>query len=115
VLQQCVGLKVEGDDVYLSVAGGLRVGEPGADLGIAFAVFSAKRERALPVGLAVFGEIGLAGELRYVRNYSQRLNEAVKLGFRRVVAPPARGEKAPAGMEVFEAATLQLAIEAIES
>lgn len=114
VLQQCAGLRVEGDDVYLSVAGGMRVSEPGMDLGIALAVHSAKQGRALPGDLAVFGEVGLAGELRYVRNYGLRLAEAGKLGFRRVIAPPARGERAPNGVKLCEAGTLQSALELID-
>ena len=66
VLEKRVGLALLGDDVFVSVAGGLEVPEPAADLGVAAAVASSFRNRALPAHTAVFGEVGLAGEVRGV-------------------------------------------------
>jgi DNA repair protein RadA/Sms len=70
------------------VAGGLRVNEPAADLGIALAIASAFRGVALPAGTVAFGELGLSGEVRAVAQRARRAGEARKLGFTTIVAPP---------------------------
>ena len=88
VLERRAGMNLGGMDVYASVAGGLRVSEPAADLGIALAIASGFRNRAVAADIAVFGEIGLSGELRRVSQTSRRLAEARKLGFTRAIAPP---------------------------
>jgi len=77
-----------GHDVYASVAGGLRVYEPAADLGIALAIASAFRNVPLPSDAAAFGEIGLAGEIRVVGQSARRTGEARKLGFTTVFSAP---------------------------
>jgi DNA repair protein RadA/Sms len=77
-------------DVFVNVAGGIRVDEPGADLAVALAVASAQSGRALESGgrpLACFGEVGLTGELRYVAHAERRVAEAKKFGLDRVLAP----------------------------
>jgi DNA repair protein RadA/Sms len=88
VLERRAGLQLGTHDVYASVAGGLRVLEPAADLGIALAIASAFRGVALPAGSVAFGELGLSGEVRPVSQRARRTNEARKLGFTTVVAPP---------------------------
>jgi DNA repair protein RadA/Sms len=88
VLERRAGMHLGTHDVYASVAGGLRVSEPAADLGIALAVASAFRGIALPAGTVAFGELGLSGEVRAVSQRSRRANEARKLGFDAIVAPP---------------------------
>jgi DNA repair protein RadA/Sms len=88
VLERRAGLALGTYDVYASVAGGLRVAEPAADLGIALAVASAFRGTPLPAGLAAFGELGLSGEVRAVAGRARRAKEARKLGFSKLVAPP---------------------------
>jgi DNA repair protein RadA/Sms len=88
VLERRAGMSIGSHDVYASVAGGLRINEPAADLGIALAIASAFRARALPAATAVFGELGLSGEVRGVAQRSRRIAEARKLGFRTIVAPP---------------------------
>jgi DNA repair protein RadA/Sms len=88
VLERRAGMHLGTHDVYASVAGGLRVSEPAADLGIALAVASAFRDIALPAGTVAFGELGLSGEVRAVSQRSRRANEARKLGFDAIVAPP---------------------------
>jgi DNA repair protein RadA/Sms len=92
VLERRAGLALGTSDVYVSVAGGLRINEPAADLGIALAVASTFRGRPLPAGTAVFGELGLSGEVRTVSARGRRCAEARKLGFASIVAPPAPRE-----------------------
>jgi len=89
VLERRCGMRLGDQDVYVSVAGGLRVVDPAADLGMALAIASAFRDRPVRDELACFGEIGLAGEVRAVTGAVRRANEAAKLGFRRPVVPAA--------------------------
>ncbi len=97
VLETRCGLVTAGRDIYLNVAGGLRVQEPAADLAVAAALISSLENRPLPPDSVVFGEIGLAGEVRAVGWAEARLREARKLGFRRAIVPPL--ETCPEGME----------------
>ena len=94
VLEKRTGLKVAGMDVFVNVAGGVRVNEPAADLGIATAIVSSFLDRAVPVDLVAFGELGLTGELRAVSMGVPRLQEAAKLGFERAVTPKANAAEA---------------------
>jgi DNA repair protein RadA/Sms len=87
VLQRRAGITIGADDVYVSVAGGARVVEPGADLAIVLAVASAKRDRAVGDAVIALGEVGLGGEVRQVPQTARRLTEAVRLGFRRAIVP----------------------------
>jgi DNA repair protein RadA/Sms len=87
-------------DVYLNAAGGVRVVEPGADLGVALALVSSRLDLPLPPDAAACGEIGLGGELRRVGRTDLRIREAVRLGFRRVLVPEAVAPGAlPAGAQ----------------
>jgi DNA repair protein RadA/Sms len=88
VLERRAGMSLGSFDVYASVAGGLRVIEPAADLGVALAIASAFRGVALPADGVAFGELGLSGEVRPVAQRSRRIAEAHRLGFSTVVAPP---------------------------
>ncbi len=87
VLEKRAGLHLASSDVYVSVAGGVRVDEPAADLGVAVAVASSHREHAVDPSTVVVGEVGLSGEVRAVSQIARRVAEAAKLGFRRVVLP----------------------------
>ncbi len=87
VLEKRAGLHLASCDVYTSVAGGVRVDEPAADLGIACAVASSHRERPVDAATVVVGEVGLGGEVRAVSQITRRAAEAAKLGFRRMVLP----------------------------
>jgi len=87
ILERRVGMQLGGHDIYASVAGGLRISEPAADLGIALAIASAFRDVPLAANVAAFGELGLSGEVRAVGQAARRTAEAVKLGFARVIAP----------------------------
>jgi DNA repair protein RadA/Sms len=88
VLERRAGLHLGSHDVYASVAGGLRISEPAADLGIALAIASAFRGTPLGSATAAFGELGLSGEVRPVAGRARRIAEARKLGFENVLAPP---------------------------
>ena len=96
VLETRCGIGLAGRDVYLNVAGGMRIAEPAADLAVAGAVLSAVSDRPAPADAVMFGEIGLGGEVRGVGRPALRLREAAKLGFSRAVAPTrSDGEQAP--------------------
>lgn len=90
VLEARCGLAMSGRDVYLNVAGGLRIVEPGADLAVAAALVSSLLDRPVPDATVFFGEVGLAGEIRAVGHMQTRMKEAQKLGFQRAVLPEAR-------------------------
>lgn len=87
ILERRAGLQLGAHDVYVSVAGGLRVVEPAADLGIALAIASSFRNRALPPNSAAFGELGLSGELRAVTGAPRRSSEAAKHGYGTLFTP----------------------------
>ncbi|GAC1586061.1 MAG: hypothetical protein NVS3B28_09480 [Candidatus Velthaea sp.] len=87
VLERRAGMQLGGHDIYASVAGGLRVSEPAADVGIALAIASAFRNMPIAGNLAAFGELGLSGELRTIGQPARRAAEATKLGFTRLVTP----------------------------
>lgn len=78
---------VADQDVYASAAGGAKLNEPGLDLGVCLAVASSMCDRPLPADMAVFGEVGLGGEIRQVSHAPRRVTEAARLGFRRVIVP----------------------------
>jgi DNA repair protein RadA/Sms len=88
VLEKRAGIALGSLDVFLSVAGGLMVDEPAADLAVVLAVASSQRDAALTPGTACFGEVGLGGEVRAVTQAERRLQEAAALGFQRVLLPP---------------------------
>lgn len=89
VLHRHAGIACFDQDVFVNAVGGVRIGEPAADLAVLLAIVSSLKNRALPRGLAVFGEVGLAGEIRPSPRGQERLREAAKLGFSRVIAPQA--------------------------
>jgi len=97
VLAQRAGCNVLDRDVFVNVAGGLRLAEPAIDLGVACAVASSARGRALDAHTVVFGEVGLAGEIRAVPLCDQRLAEAARLGFRRAIVPAQNAAHAARG------------------
>ena len=90
VLARRVGLRLADQDIFVNVVGGLRVHEPAVDLAVAVAVASSLHTRPVHGDMALFGEIGLAGELRTVSQTDRRLREAAKLGFTRGLVPSSR-------------------------
>ena len=89
VLEKRAGLSLAGDDVYVNIAGGMSIEEPAADLSVAAAVASSVRNRGLAPATAMFGEIGLSGEIRGIPQAPLRIREAVQMGFTRIVMPAA--------------------------
>ena len=87
VLERRLGLRFSQHDVYLNIAGGLRLDEPAADLAVAMALISAITDTVIPEDCVVFGEIGLAGEVRGIPHTEYRVREAARLGFRRILLP----------------------------
>jgi len=93
VLHKHGNIPMYDQDVFINVVGGIRVTETGADLPVLLATLSSFRNKPLPADLAVFGEVGLAGEIRPVPNGRERLQEAIKHGFRRAIIPKANAPK----------------------
>ncbi len=85
MLEKRAGLNLVAEDVFVNIAGGIAVDEPAADLGIVAAVASSLRNRPVRAGTAVFGEVGLAGEIRGTSQASLRVREAAQMGFTRCV------------------------------
>ncbi len=112
VLSKRVGLKLGNQDIIANVAGGLKVGEPAADLGIAMAIASSFRDMRVDPQLVAVGEIGLSGELRAVSQLDRRVNEAARLGFKRCLVPKigARVSPTPKNIELIPVSTLREAI-----
>ena len=93
VLERRLGLKLGSQDIYINVAGGVRVNEPAMDLPIATAIVSCFRDKAVNQGLVAVGEIGLGGEVRAVNHIEMRAKEAEKLGFKEIVIPRGNQEE----------------------
>jgi DNA repair protein RadA/Sms len=102
VLEKRAGLNLLGEDVFINVAGGMTIDEPAADLAIVGAVASSLRNRPIKPGTAVFGEVGLAGEIRGTSQAALRIREAAQMGFTRVIVPEANvaAGDVPAGCEL---------------
>jgi len=109
VLEARCGINLSSQDVYLNIAGGLRITEPAADLAVALAVISSLSNKPLPADMVVFGEIGLSGEIRAVSQPSLRLKEAKKLGFAGAITPPARSseKKNDTGINIHQIGNVQ--------
>ncbi len=111
VLEARAGIAFTGMDVYLNVAGGLRIAEPAADLAVAAALLSALHDVALPARSVIFGEISLSGAVRPVAQSEARLKEAAKLGFTSAFGPPKLGAGADAGMRLTAVDDLRAFVE----
>ena len=98
VLQKRVGLDIGDSDVFVNITGGMRVDEPGIDLGTVIAITSSHRDLAIDPRTVVIGEVGLGGEVRAVTQIEKRLMEAAKLGFNRAIFPESNRK----GLEVKE-------------
>ncbi|EKE73284.1 MULTISPECIES: DNA repair protein RadA [Roseobacteraceae] len=106
VLESRCGIPFAGLDVYLNVAGGMKVSEPAADLAVAAALISAREDQALPKDCVVFGELSLSGSLRPVGQTENRLKEAKKLGFSSAIAPARSKAGEKSGMDVRQMSDL---------
>ena len=116
ILEKKAGLDVAGADVFINVAGGLRLDEPAVDLGVLVALASSHIDRAVAPEVMVFGEVGLSGEVRAVNGAPSRIAEARQLGFKRVVMPKnnlTRMEAPPEDITLIGAETIVDALDAI--
>jgi DNA repair protein RadA/Sms len=116
VLEKRAGLNLMGDDVFVNIAGGMAVEEPAADLGILAALASSVRNRPIPKTTAMFGEVGLAGEVRGITQATLRIREAVQMGFRRCILPEANidpGDREQGGCELVGVRTIGEALDEI--
>lgn len=115
VLEKRAGVNLAADDVFVNVAGGLTVDEPAADLAITGAVASSLRNRTVRSGTAVFGEVGLAGEVRGVSHAALRVREAAQMGFTRCVLPEGNcsPDDVPPGIELVGVRTVTEALEGL--
>ena len=112
VLEKRASASLGQSDVFVNVAGGIRITEPAADLGLALAILSNTRDKPLPDGLVVIGELGLAGEVRRVGQLDRRLQEAARHGLTRALIPAGARAGRHAGLEIVEVRTLAEAISA---
>jgi DNA repair protein RadA/Sms len=111
VLHRHAGIACFDQDVFINAVGGVRITEPAADLAVLMAVVSSLKNKPLPAKLVVFGEVGLAGEVRPVQRGQERLREAAKLGFTHALIPHAnRPKQAVAGMEVIAVRRVEEAV-----
>jgi DNA repair protein RadA/Sms len=109
VLEKKAGLVMYGHDIFLNIAGGIRIDEPALDLGVICALASSLREQPIPSATVVCGEVGLAGEIRAVGQMEIRLREAERLGFNRFIMPKSNKERIiwPGKIEIIGVANLQ--------
>jgi DNA repair protein RadA/Sms len=115
VLDKRAGLTLVTDDVFVNVAGGMSVDEPAADLAVLMAVASSLRNRPIPADVVVFGEVGLAGEVRAATQAALRVREAMQLGFTRCVMPEGNlaASDVPASMAIVGVRTVGEALDAL--
>jgi DNA repair protein RadA/Sms len=114
VLHRHAGIACFDQDVFVNAVGGVKVTEPGADLAVLLAIVSSLRNKPLPQKMVVFGEIGLAGEVRPVQRGQERLREAVKLGFVHAIVPKANKPKHPLpGLEIVAVERVEDAVAGI--
>lgn len=114
VLHRHGNVQMHDQDVFANVVGGVKVSETAADLALLLAMVSSFRNKVLPRDLIVFGEVGLAGEIRPVPNGTERLHEAAKHGFKRAIVPKANAPKnMPDGLEVVVVSRLSEALDAL--
>ena len=115
VLEKRGGISMTGCDCYVNVAGGLKINDPSTDLGIICAIYSSFRDKAIDSKTVIIGEIGLAGEIRGVRNISQRIKEAAKLGYTKAIVPKsnAKPEIEKLGVEIQYVSNISEALHTI--
>jgi len=114
VLGKRMGLRLFEQDIFVNVVGGLKIDEPASDLATAVAIASSYYDAPLPADMAFIGEIGLSGEIRTVNQLAMRLNEAAKIGFKRVIMPKMRRkiEDIPKGLNLIEVRNIADALRA---
>ena len=112
MLHRHAGVACADQDVFINAVGGVKIDEPGADLAVLLAIVSSLKNRPLPAKHVVFGEVGLAGEVRPVQRGQERLKEALKLGFTHAIVPKANKPKQGIpGLEIFAVERIEQAVE----
>ena len=113
VLEKRLGFQLAGDDVFINIAGGMEIDEPAADLGIIAAIASSFRNIQIPPDTAVFGEVGLTGEIRGVLQAQSRAREAQTLGFKKLILPESnrKGLEKLLGLRVIGVKNLEQALD----
>src|SRR5258706_5008731 len=112
VLHRHAGIACFDQDVSINAVGGVKIDEPGADLAVLLAIVSSFKNKALPAKHVVFGEVGLAGEVRPVQRGQERLREAAKLGFTHAIIPKANKPKQKIeGLEIIAVERVEQAVE----
>ncbi len=113
VLEKRVGISINAQDVFVNIAGGVRIDEPAVDLGIAMAIVSSFRDVPADAGTAIVGEVGLGGEIRTISHIEKRIQEASKLGFKNILLPSnnVRGLKPANGIDIIPVDSLSRAID----
>lgn len=114
VLEKRIGLRMFDQDVYVNIAGGVKIEEPAADLAALSAMVSSFQGVAIDQRTVVLGEVGLAGEIRSVSHLDKRLAEAARLGFTKAVTSPYQKNRAPAGIKVVGVRNVMEALKALE-
>ena len=110
VLDRRAGCSLSAHEVFVSVVGGIRVSDPGADLGMCVALASSLRDIAVDPTITCIGEVGLAGEVRHVAQIERRLSEAARLGFTSAIIPASASVRAPQGVKLMKVASIGEAI-----
>ena len=110
VLDRRAGCSLSAHEVFVSVVGGIRVSDPGADLGMCVALASSLRDVAVDPTITCIGEVGLAGEVRHVAQIERRLSEAARLGFTSAIIPASASVRAPQGVKLMKVASIGEAI-----
>ena len=115
VLEKRVGLRLGQFDVFVNIAGGVKIDEPAVDLGIATSITSSLRDVPVDSSSVAVGEIGLGGEIRTIGQIEKRVQEAAKLGFKRIVVPQnnLKGMKPNGGIEIIGVDRIEAAMEAL--
>jgi DNA repair protein RadA/Sms len=116
VLHRHAGIATWEQDIFVNAVGGVRIGEPAADLAVCLAVVSSLSDRAIPGKVVVFGEVGLAGEVRPAPQGQERLKEAAKLGFEKAIVPRANQPKSKiSGLEIIAVERVDQAVQALRN
>jgi DNA repair protein RadA/Sms len=116
VLHRHAGIATMDQDVFVNAVGGVRIGEPAADLAVALAIVSSLTDRPIPGKVLAFGEIGLAGEVRPAPRGQDRLKEAAKLGFEKAIVPKANVPKVRlAGLDVMPVERVEQAVQLLRN
>lgn len=113
VLEKRIGMRLQNQDVFVNVVGGIKLTEPAVDLGMVLAVVSSFREMPIPSGTIAIGEVGLGGEVRAVSHIERRLSEAERLGFKKVVLPRKNRVQAERKVQLIDVDTVNDAVEAL--